>query len=321
MRILVAGGTGVIGRQLVPRLVKSGHEVFGIARQGSSQQSLIAMGAHALLADVFDRTALANAFSKARPETVIHQLTALPRRIDPRHLVRDLGPTNRLRTEGTNNLLEAAHAAGAHRFITQSIAFFGTPDEGLASEDEPLFLDAPAGAFRAIIEAVATMEKRVAESPSGGKPWVSISLRYGQFYGPGTIFDDDGSFTEDMRRRRVPIVGDGQGRFSFVHVVDAAKATERALETKQSGIYHIVDDRSATVAEVLPELASVLGAKPPWRVPAWVARPFAGAYGVFFMTRMRGASNARAKEHLGWTPTIPDWRDGMRQWRTTAPSV
>lgn len=325
LRILIAGGTGVIGRELVPRLVALGHEVHGIARGDASRRSLEAMGAHAHAADVFDPDALARAFDAARPEVVIHQLTALPARIDPNELERDIGPTNRLRTAGTRNLIAACARTGTRRFITQSIAFWAAPGEGLASEDDPLYLDAPAGGFRAMIDAAATMERLVAAGPATppGAPapadWIGTSLRYGQFYGPGTIFDDGGSFIAGLARRRIPVVGNGAGVFSLIHVADAALATIAALDRPTRGAFHIVDDTPVAAAELIPELARLIGAKPPRRVPAWLARPLAGAYGIHMMTRMRGASNARAKAALGWRPLLPDWRHGMHRHRTSSP--
>lgn len=312
MRVLIAGGTGVIGRQLVPLLVAAGHEVWGIARRASSSTKLEAMGARALVADVFDRERLSAAFTEARPEAVIHQLTALPKSINSRKLRRDIGPTNRLRVEGTQNLLEGARSAGARRFITQSIAFWATPGEGLADEDVPLY-GAAKGGFGDMVQAVAEMERLVAGFDAEGPVRVGISLRYGQFYGPGTVFDDDGSFTAGLKARKIPVAGGGRGCFSFIHVADAARAALLALTAEKGGIYHIVDDDPAPVCEVLPALAELVGAPRPFKIPGWLARLGAGAYGAFFMTQMRGASNARARAELGWSPEVRSWRAGMRQ--------
>lgn len=307
MHVFLAGATGVIGRALVPRLLAAGHRVTALTRWPSRRGELEALGASPVVGDVFDRPAMVELVSAAKPDALVHQLTAIPPRINPRRVAHDLALTNRLRTEGTANLLAAARVAGVERFVAQSIAFAHRPaGEGPLDEDAPLYLDAPR-AFVGVIEAVAELERRVT-TPTD---LVGCALRYGFFYGPGTIYAPDGTFVEDVRRRRVPLVGRGAGVFSFVHVDDAAAATVLALERGARGVYHVVDDHPAPVREWLPELASRLGAPPPRHVPAWLARLTAGPYAIYLMEQLRGVSNARAKEALGWSPAHPSWREGF----------
>ncbi len=324
MRVLVAGATGVVGIPTVHALLAAGHEVQAIARKPASLAELRERGVAVAAADALDGPSVRRAFEALRPEAVVHQLTALPASIRPRKLAIDLAPTNRLRTEGTRNLLAAARAIGATRFVAQSIAFICAPRASagstvdgaaseLATELEPLHRDPRDAGFSAMVAAVAELEREV--SAFGG-----VVLRYGLFYGPGTVFDDGGSFTDALRKRRMPVVGAGGGGFSFVHVHDAASAAVAALATDRSGIYNVVDDDPAPAREVLPALAEILGAKRPWHVPTWIGRLGAGRYGVFMMTRMRAVSNAKAKAELGWTPAIGSWRDGMRDWRTRSPA-
>ena len=320
MRVLVAGATGVVGVPTVRALAAAGHEVQAIARKPASLQALRASGVAVAEADALDLPSIMKAFEALRPEAVVHQLTALPASIRPRKLAIDIAATNRLRQEGTRNLLAAARAVGAERFVAQSIAFFCAPTaptaDGaappLATEDVPLHREPRDAGFTAMVTAVAELEREV--TAFGG-----VALRYGLFYGPGTVFDDDGSFTAALRKRRMPIVGTGGGGFSFVHVRDAACAAVAALAADRSGVYNIVDDDPALVRDVLPALAEILGAKRPWHVPTWLGRLGAGRYGVFMMTQMRAVSNAKAKAELGWTPTIGSWRSGMREWRTRSP--
>jgi nucleoside-diphosphate-sugar epimerase len=306
LRIFLAGGTGVIGRRLIPRLVEAGHEVVATTRSEAKAGVLRDAGAEPAVCDALDRDGLARAVASARPEVVIHQLTAIPQRIDPLRAVEQLQPTNRLRTEGTRNLLAAAVAAGARRLISQSVAFMHAPgSDRLMGEDDPLYLDAPES-FRPVVEAVAELES----ATTGSERIEGVVLRYGLFYGPGTIYAPGGSFHEDVEKRKIPIVGDGGGVFSFVHVDDAAAATIAALDAPP-GVYQVVDDEPAPVHEWLPVYAELLGAKKPFKVPAMMAKLGAGDYGVHIMTRQAGASNARAKEMLGFEPTWPSWRDGF----------
>ena len=307
MRVFLAGASGVIGRALILALVDGGHQVTGMTRQAERVGALRVLGADPVVCDVFDEAGLTEAVKVARPDAVVHQLTAIPRRMDPRRIKELMEPTNRLRIEGTKHLIAAAVAAGARRFVTQSIAFVYAPRyESLADENEPLYYDAP-DPFVPVIHAVAECEQ-TALSTAGIRGTV---LRYGFFYGPGMIYAADGSFSDDVNRKRVPIVGEGGGVFSFIHVDDAANATRAALEQDADGVFNIVDDDPAPVRDWLPRLAEELGAAAPGRAPAWLARLGAGDYAVYLMTEQRGAANDKAKQRLGWQPAHPTWRAGF----------
>jgi nucleoside-diphosphate-sugar epimerase len=305
LRVLVAGATGAIGRRLVPQLLAAGHQVTGTTRSPQRVDELRAAGAEPLTCDALDAEGLRAAVVRASPEAVIHQLTALPQRVDPRRMRRDLALNDRLRSEGTRNLVAAAQAAGAARIIAQSIAFAYAPGPPgtLHGEDDPLFLNAPRS-FRRSARAVAELETTVLAA--GG-----VVLRYGFFYGPGSAFAQLGSMAEEVRRRRLPIVGRGTGVFSFIHIDDAAGATVIALERGGNRAYNIVDDDPAPVSEWLPAFAQAVGAAKPLRVPELIARIVAGSYGVATMTRAQGASNALARRELAFEPTYPSWRDGF----------
>jgi nucleoside-diphosphate-sugar epimerase len=306
MRVFVAGATGVIGRRLVPLLRAGGHEVIGMVRSPERESALRALGAEPAIADALDAAAVRGAVQAARPDAVIHQLTSLPRRIDPRKLERDFALNDRLRGEGTRNLVEAAQAAGVSRLVAQSIAFAYAPGPPgtIHTEDDPLFLDAPEPMARTM-GAVAELERAVLGANG-------VVLRYGYFYGPGSSIARDGSLGQDVSRRRLPIVGGGRGVWSFIHVDDAAHATVRALATGAGAAYNVVDDDPAPVAEWVPALAQALGAPRPLRVPRLLAYPLAGRYGVMTMTRSQGASNALAKSALDWQPRYATWRDGFK---------
>jgi len=306
MRIFLAGATGAIGRRLVPMLIGAGHQVTGTTRSPEKADLLRAAGAEPVIIDALDPEAVQAAVREAQPEAVIHQLTALPQRIDPRKIERDFALNDRLRSEGTRLLVDAAKAVGAQRIVAQSIAFAYAPGPPgtLHRESDPLFLDAPPS-FRRTALALADLESTVLGA-SG------IVLRYGYFYGPGTSISTGGSMAEDLRRRRLPVVGRGTGVWSFLHIDDAARATVVALGHDGSGAYNIVDDDPAPVAEWIPALAQALSAPRPWRIPAPIARLVAGDYGVMAMTRSQGASNELAKRELGWQPTYPSWREGFR---------
>ena len=307
MRVLLAGATGAIGRPLTAQLLAAGHEVCALTRSEASAEDLRNQGATPLVCDVFDRAKLRWNVWEARPEVVVNQLTALPRRIDPRKIRRQLAATDRLRTEGTRNLFAAAKAAGAGRFVSQSVAFAYQPDgTGLKTEDSPLHAR-PSAAYRGTFEAVRSTEAITL----GDRELPGVVLRYGFFYGPGTFYAPDGSFAEDVRGGKVPLVGQGTGVFSFIHVEDAAAATLAALERGEPGIYNIVDDEPAALAEWLPRYVEWLGAPPPKRVSRWLARLLAGPYAVYMMCDQQGASNARAKQRLGWTPRFASWRSGF----------
>jgi 2-alkyl-3-oxoalkanoate reductase len=306
VRIFLAGATGVIGRRLVPLLVGEGHQVTGMTRARERAAALEEMGAEVAVADALDAGAVRAAVVSARPQAVIHQLSSLPRRIDPRKIERDFALNDRLRSEGTRHLVAAAQAAGAECIVAQSIAFAYAPGPPgtIHDEPDPLFVDAPEP-FRRSARAVAELEETVLDA--GGHV-----LRYGYFYGPGSSIARDGSLGEDLARRRLPIVGRGSGVWSFIHVDDAAGATAAALTRGPSGAYNVVDDDPAPVSAWLPALAQALAAPRPMRVPALVARLAAGSYGVATMTRAQGASNARARRELAWQPHYPSWREGFR---------
>jgi 2-alkyl-3-oxoalkanoate reductase len=308
MRVFIAGATGVVGRPLCRLLKEAGHEIAALTRNSKSGEALRANGIVPVVADVYDEKVVTDAIARSRPDAVVHQLTAIAARTDPRHPERDFAATNRLRTEGTRILLGAAIAAGAKRFIAQSITFVLSPEgPSPATEDEPIWLNQKGSAE--LNAAVDELETRVC----GAKELVGIALRYGALYGPGTVFAKGGAFHDDVRARKIPIVGGGDGCFSFTHVEDAAAATLVALERGERGVYNIVDDEPAPVREWLPYYAQILGARPPLKVPTLIARPFMGPYGAYLMTKQRAVSNRKAREQLGWTPRIASWRSGFRE--------
>jgi nucleoside-diphosphate-sugar epimerase len=308
VRVFVAGATGAIGRPLVPKLIAAGHEVTGMTRSEAKADQVRAAGADAAVVDVFDADALRIAIDSAAPEVIVHELTALPDRIDFRK-EDTYAATNRLRTEGTQNLIDSARAAGARRFVCQSIAFaYRLDGKGLKTEDDPLLVDAP-GAFGSGVSALRKMEEMVL----GSDALEGLVLRYGFFYGPGTYYAEDGTSTEDVRRRRMPIVGKGSGVFSFIHVDDAAEATLAAVERGAPGVYNVTDDEPAPMSEWVPVFARAAGAKPPRRVPVWLARFVAGKDVSNFAVALRGASNEKAKRELGWQPAHPSWRTGFSE--------
>jgi nucleoside-diphosphate-sugar epimerase len=308
MRVFVAGGTGAIGRFLLPLLIESGHEVVALARSAAKAPALEAMGAKVALADALNREELSAAVRGARPDVIIHQLTALARAGDFKRLDEEFVLTNRFRTETTDVLLAAARAARTHRFIAQSFCGWPFAREGgpVKTEDDPLDPDPPA-AFSKTLAAIRHLEDAVRTTADPQ----ALALRYGFFYGPGTGIARDGPVVELVRRRRLPIVGSGAGIWSFIHVRDAARATVAAISHGDPGIYNIVDDEPAPVSAWLPEFAEAVGAKPPRHVPVWVGKLAIGEGGVSIMTEIRGASNAKAKQQLGWRPDYPSWRRGF----------
>ena len=309
MKIFIAGATGVVGRQLVPLLVSGGHQVVGTARTAGKAAALVAAGAVPVEVDGLDAAAVLRAVVAARPDVVVHQMTALAEVTSFKNLDAALALTNRLRTEGTDHLLAAARAAGAQRFVAQS--FTGWPNERnggwVKTEEDPLDSH-PAPHTMRTLDAIRTLERTVL----GATDVAGIALRYGAFYGPGTSLTPGGFVVEAVRKRRFPIVGGGTGVWSFIHIADAAEATRLAIEGGPAGLYNVVDDDPAEVAVWLPELARVIGARPPYRVPAWLGRLAAGEVGVRMMTEQRGSSNAKAKRLLGWQPVYASWRDGFR---------
>jgi nucleoside-diphosphate-sugar epimerase len=308
MRVFVAGATGAIGKQLVPRLVEAGHEVHGMTRSESKQAMLHELGAVPVVADALDPDQVAEAVGRARPEVIVHQLTAIGA-VDMRHFDRDFALTNRLRTEGTDYLLSAGQAVGVRRFVAQGVGGYGAyarTGGPVKTEEDPLD-PTPAREMRETLAAIRHLEEAVL-----GARWTEgIVLRYGVFYGPGTSLAPGAEQFELVRRRKFPLVGDGGGVWSFIHVADAAEATVAAVERGSRGVYNVVDDDPAPVAKWLPALAQELGAKKPMRVPRFIGRLFAGEAGVVMMTDVRGASNAKAKRELGWRPAHPSWRQGF----------
>ncbi len=306
MRVFVAGATGAIGKQLVPRLVAAGHEVHGMTRSVSKKAMLYALGAVPVVADALDSDQVSEAVGTASPDVVVHQLTAIGA-IDTRHMERDFAPTNRLRTEGTDHLLAAAKAAGVRRIVAQShIAPYARTGTTPKTEEDP-FDSAPVNGMRQNQSAMEYLEKAVL-----GAGWAEgIVLRYGWLYGPGTSMAPGAETFEMIRKRKFPLVGDGGGVWSFIHIADAANATVAAIEHGNPGVYNVVDDDPAPVAEWLPALAQQLGAKKPLRVPRFVGRLFAAEAGVVMMTELRGASNAKAKRALAWRPAHPSWRHSL----------
>ncbi len=300
MRVFVAGASGAIGRRLVPQLVAAGHEVIGTYVSPGHDQRLRDLSAEPVALDVLDPPAVRRAVVEAHPDAIIHEATALANMKWSRSLDRSFARTNRIRTEGTDALLAAAREAGVRRFVAQSFASYRYAREGswVKTEDDPLD-PTPPPAARETNAAMAHLDEAV--TAYGG-----IALRYGGFYGPG----DDG-FASMVRKRQYPIVGDGAGVTSWIHLDDAAAATILALGHDGPAIYHIVDDEPAPMREWLPVFAQVLGARRPWRVPGWLAALVAGSAMTAMATQSRGADNAKAKKELGWTLRYPSWRQGF----------
>jgi len=307
VRVFVAGGSGAIGRPLIRQLVAAGHSVTATTRREERAEGIRAAGAEAVVCDVFDRPALDAAVTDAVPEVVVNQLTSLPQDYNPRSM--DYGPTNRVREEGGANLMAAALAVGARRYVTQSIAFIYAPEgDWVKDEDARVFEEAPAP-FGDAVQAVLAHERQVL----GADGIEGVVLRYGQFYGPGTYYAPGGSIARQVTRRMLPVVGPGTGVASFVHVEDAAAATVAALDRGAPGIYNVSDDEPAPMREWLPAYAAALGAKPPRRMPAWLARIVGGKVAVQLGTQLRGAANDRARRELGWQLRHPTWRRGFQE--------
>ncbi|MET0557864.1 MAG: NAD(P)-dependent oxidoreductase [Solirubrobacterales bacterium] len=305
MRVFVAGASGAIGTPLVRQLLDAGHEVTGMTRRPERAERLREAGAEAVVCDAFDAQGLKDAVVAARPEAVIHLLTALPPKLKPRGDW--TAETSRLRIEGTRNLVAAAQAAGARRLVAESIAFLYRPEgDWVKDEEAPVFDDAP-GHFGAAYRAVVEMEQQVV----GADGLDGIALRCGFLYGPGTWYGRGGSEAENVAKRRTPVVGAGTGTFSWVHVDDVAAAFAAALERGDPGVYNVADDEPAPMREWLPVYAQALGAKPPRSVPAWLAKLVAGAPTVALALQTRGAANTKAKRELGWQPAYPSWRQGF----------
>jgi nucleoside-diphosphate-sugar epimerase len=309
VKVFLAGATGVLGRRLTPKLREAGHEVTGMTRSREKADSLRAAGADPVVCDVFDADGLRTAVVAAAPEVVVHELTDLPPNLDPRKMEEQAAGNDRIRTEGTRNLVAAALAAGARRIVAQSIAFAYAPAGApVKDEDDALFDDAPWPWSRSV-EALHELERTV----TGTDGIEGLVLRYGFFYGPGSGYAGDGYYAKEVRRRRFPNIGSGAGLFSFIHVDDAAAATVAALERGRPGIYNVVDDDPAPASEWLPAYAEALGAKKPFRLPKLIARIVAGAFTTQMATELRGASNEKTKRELGWQPRFPSWRQGFRE--------
>jgi 2-alkyl-3-oxoalkanoate reductase len=309
MRVFVAGATGAVGRRLVPLLVSAGHSVVGLTHTPAKADAIARAGGEAAIADAFNRAAIVKAVVAAKPDVIVHEMTSLTAANDLRRANRSFAVTNRLRTEGLNNLLAAAKQAGTPRIVAQS--FCGWPCARIGgpvkSEDDPLDPEPPRE-LRQTLEAIRYLERTVTASSE----IVGIVLRYGAFYGHKTgLFD--GPMIDQLRRRRVPLIGDANGWWSFVHIDDAAVATAIAVECGAPGIYNIVDDEPAPVREWLPALAAMLGAKPPSRIPKWLAGIVAGEHIVTMMTEARAGSNAKAKHDLSWQPAYASWRKGFAE--------
>jgi nucleoside-diphosphate-sugar epimerase len=306
MRVFVAGASGAIGKRLVPALVAAGHEVTGSTRKPANAKALIAAGATPVVLDGLDAIAVGEAVAKAEPDVIVHQMTAIPISIGLRDFDKVFATTNELRTRGLDHLMAAAVATGTPRVIAQSYTGWPNIRTGgpVKTEEDPLDPDPPTNQ-RVSMAAIRHLEETV----QGAAGVTGLALRYGMLYGPGTADE----IAARIRKRQFPLVGGGAGVWSFLHVEDAAQATAAAVERGPAGIYNIVDDEPAPVAQWLPIVAAALGAKPPMRVPAWVGRIAAGEVGVSMMTRVRGSSNAKAKRELGWQPRWPSWRDGFAE--------
>jgi nucleoside-diphosphate-sugar epimerase len=309
MKVFLAGGSGAVGKRLVPVLIAAGHHVTASTRSTAKTDEIAALGATPVVLDALDRGEVMQAVMRAEPEVVIHQLTALAGATDFKHFDHEFELTNRLRTEGIDYLLGAAKAAGVRRLIAQSYGNwnYARTGEGLKTETDALDPAPPKNQQRSL-QAIRYLESAVL----GAAPVEGVVLRYGNFYGPGTSLSADGEITQLVRKRRLPIIGEGTGVWSFIHIDDVASAAVAAVERGAAGVYNIVDDEPAPVSCWLPDLAKAIGAKPPRHVPVWLGRLAAGEVGVSMMTQIHGSSNAKAKRELGWNPTYPTYREGFR---------
>lgn len=313
MRVLVTGASGAVGAQLVPHLVLRGHDVVATTRSRDKFDTLLKLGGQPTVLDGLDATAVGETVARVEPEAIIHEMTALSGQPDLRHFDRWFATTNELRTKGTANLLDAARATGVKRFVVQSYTGWNNvPEGGPVKTEADAFDPDPAPQQRRSLAAIIDMESRVLDAPVDG-----IVLRYGNLYGP----EASDSLTKLLKSRMFPVIGDGSGVWSWLHLEDAAIATVDALERAKPGIYNIVDDDPAPVRDWLPYLASAVGAPKPLRVPVWLGRLLAGEAAVRWMTQGRGASNAKAKVKFGWQPTRSSWRQGFRELAHDAPRV
>ena len=302
MRVFVAGGTGVLGRRLVPQLVARGHQVTATTTSAAKLELLAKLGAEGVVMDGLDAASVGEAVAAARPDAIVHQMTGIAGKPDLKHMDRWFAVTNRLRTEGTDHLLAAAEATGVPHLVAQSYAAWNGLRKGgwVKTEEDPL--DPGVASASSVWEAIGHLEHAVVKADGA-------VLRYGWLYGPGSTDD----LVAPVRKRQFPIVGGGTGYTSWVHLDDAASATVLAVEQRARGLFNIVDDEPAPVSEWLPYLAEIAGAKPPLRFPKWLARPLAGEVAVTMMTEGRGFSNAKARRELGWELRYPSWRLGFKE--------
>ena len=311
MRVFMAGGTGAVGRPMIRQLRAAGHTVAAMTRSEGKASLLAELGAEPVVVDVFDRDALVAAVRAARPDAIVNQLTDLPQAMEPKHLQDIYARNNRVRRDGTANLLDAGDAAGVRLFIAQSMGTWYQPTgDAVKSEAAPLWTNAPEPIGEAV-RTVGHMENEVlARMPRG------VILRYGAFYGPGTWYAADGEIAKRIQSRGFPIIGRGEGITSFIHVDDAASAAVAALATPSSAVFNVADDEPAPAGEWIPAYAAALNAPKPWKVPVFAARLALGAAMSEWLTTMRGASNAAIKSALGWRPAYPTWRSGFQRLAT-----
>jgi nucleoside-diphosphate-sugar epimerase len=311
MRVFIAGATGVLGSRLVPLLTAAGHEVFGTSRKEPGRAAVDALGATGIVMNPLDAGSVRTAVAEAKPDVVVHQLTALSAMSgNTKKWDQDFAMTNRLRTEATDHLLAAARESDVQRFVAQSYGGHWTNQRTggpVKTENDPL-VDDPGKEARHSLRAIKHLEEAVTMAPG----IEGVVLRYGNFYGPGNTMSRTGEMGELVRRAKFPVVGGGAGVWSWIHIDDAAVATVAAIERGAPGIYNVVDDDPAPIAEWLPYLAEQLGGKKPMRLPAWLAKPLIGQFGLDLMTTVRGSSNAKARRELGWSPQYPSWREGFR---------
>lgn len=310
MRILLAGATGAIGRPLLPMLIADGHEVFATTRSAEKTGDIAAAGASAEVVDFLEPGAAEALIARVKPDVVIDELTSLPQAFDPRNAKDAYAANDRIRREGTGALIAAAEAGGVERYVVQSVAFIYRPGgDALKVESDPIWSDAPEP-FATSVAVLDANEQKVVQSAA----FTGVVLRYGFLYGPGTWFETGGSTWEAIKSRKYPLLGGGTGMQSLIHVSDAARATVLAA-TGAAGIFNVVDDDPAPLSEVVPFVAELAGAKKPLAVPAWLGGLLAGKYLAAAATRLPGASNAKAKAELGWSPEIASWREGIQHYR------